>query len=426
MTKGMKFMNILVLGNGFDLEHKLPTSYHNFLEFCQKARKIYTIIDEGSLENYTQTNLDDWEMDTYVKELLSDAFGKRTSIKIPHEDGTYGLDVSTPNKALDELYCHIGHNTWLEYFLNCPSYIGENWIDFESEISRVIQALDAARFQVECGGSVEGIEKSESQVVIAIWKASKWSLQSTFKSVREIDEFTVFLNIELERLIRALEIYVAEFVRGISVTKKSLDIEEIKPDHILSFNYSDTYERVYGRGKNINYDYIHGKAHIDNTLETNNMVLGIDEYLPKKRMNKETEFIAFKKFYQRIHKETGCKYKEWVDDIKEEYNEYLWKKNNVCSENVDTPFQKYLPVGKCREKCLFHQLYIFGHSLDITDKDILRDLILNDNVLTTIYYVNKKVYGQQIANLVKVIGQNELIRRTGGSTKTIVFRQQTK
>ncbi len=32
--------------------------------------------------------------------------------------------------------------------------------------------------------------------------------------------------------------------------------------------------------------------------------------------------------------------------------------------------------------------------------------------------------GQQIANLVKVIGQDELIKRTGGSTKTIEFRHQ--
>lgn len=32
--------------------------------------------------------------------------------------------------------------------------------------------------------------------------------------------------------------------------------------------------------------------------------------------------------------------------------------------------------------------------------------------------------GQQIANLVKVIGQDELIRRTGGSTKTIEFKLQ--
>lgn len=32
--------------------------------------------------------------------------------------------------------------------------------------------------------------------------------------------------------------------------------------------------------------------------------------------------------------------------------------------------------------------------------------------------------GKQIANLVKIIGQDELIRRTGGSDKTIEFRQQ--
>jgi len=31
-------------------------------------------------------------------------------------------------------------------------------------------------------------------------------------------------------------------------------------------------------------------------------------YLPEERKNKEVEFIAFKKFYQRIYKETGCKY----------------------------------------------------------------------------------------------------------------------
>lgn len=80
-------------------------------------------------------------------------------------------------------------------------------------------------------------------------------------------------------------------------------------------------------------------------------------------------------------------------------------------------------------------MFIFGHSLDITDKDILRDLILNDNVHTTIFYCKKKDSsgnydngrkdrGEKITNLVKVIGQDELIKRTGGATKTIEFRLQ--
>ena len=162
----------------------------------------------------------------------------------------------------------------------------------------------------------------------------------------------------------------------------------------MSFNYTNTFEQIYFINKLIEYDYVHGKADINNTIESNNMVLGIDETLPNKRKNKDVEFIAFKKYYQRIYKQTGCKYKEWVDEIKADKTKTM------------------------------HNLYIFGHSLDVTDKDILRDLILNDNVYTTIFYHNKETMGQQIANLVKVIGQDELIRRTGGSTKTIEFKLQ--
>ena len=62
--------------------------------------------------------------------------------------------------------------------------------------------------------------------------------------------------------------------------------------------------------------------------------------------------------------------------------------------------------------------------MDVTDKDILSDLILNDNEYTTIFYRNHEQRRQQIANLVKVIGQDELIRRNGGSTQTIEFKLQ--
>lgn len=79
------------------------------------------------------------------------------------------------------------------------------------------------------------------------------------------------------------------------------------------------------------------------------------------------------------------------------------------------PFIKYNNNEK-------HNLYIFGHFLDITDKDILREFILNDNVYATIFYRDKNDLKRKIANLVKVITQDELIRRTGGSTKTIEFK----
>ena len=36
-------MNILVIGNGFDLAHGLPTAYTDFLGFCRMIREVYKV-----------------------------------------------------------------------------------------------------------------------------------------------------------------------------------------------------------------------------------------------------------------------------------------------------------------------------------------------------------------------------------------------
>lgn len=45
-AKGEKIMNILIIENGFDLAHGLPTKYGDFLDFCERARRIYTYLGE--------------------------------------------------------------------------------------------------------------------------------------------------------------------------------------------------------------------------------------------------------------------------------------------------------------------------------------------------------------------------------------------
>ncbi len=208
---------------------------------------------------------------------------------------------------------------------------------------------------------------------------------------------------DLDKLIRCLEIYLSDYINEICVEKTLLDIDQLLSlDKVLSFNYTNTFERLYKNRSSVEIDYIHGKADINNNIDTNNMVLGIDEYLKGEERNENIKFIAFKKFYQRIHKETGCLYKNWLEELRAD--------NNILNK-------------KDRKN---HNLFIFGHSLDITDREVLRDLILNDNVQTVIFYMDKQDYGRKIANLVKVIGQDELIRRTGGMTKTITFKLITK
>lgn len=237
----------------------------------------------------------------------------------------------------------------------------------------------------------------------------------------------------MDRLIRALEIYIAEFVHRIKIPRKSADIEKLNPDYVLSFNYSDTYERLYGIEKNVTYDYIHGKADISRNVNTCNLVLGINEYLGDGSKDRDLEFLTFKKYYQRIYKATGNAYLSWVDKIQKEHAEYLRQVDLACTGRPDPILSR--PWSNCYYdlssiKYQSHNLYIFGHSLDVTDKDVLRQFICNDNVETKIFYHrrnedDKKTLGKLIKNLVQIIGQDELIRRTGGPYKTIEFIPQT-
>ena len=71
-------MKILVIGNGFDLAHGLPTSYKDFLEFCKRTQRIYTYQSSISVGQYECDNLKEWAINDYVKNRLKRAFESRT------------------------------------------------------------------------------------------------------------------------------------------------------------------------------------------------------------------------------------------------------------------------------------------------------------------------------------------------------------
>lgn len=51
-------MNILVIGNGFDLAHGLQTTYKDFLNFCNKGTELDEIINgENEYSKRRKTNL---------------------------------------------------------------------------------------------------------------------------------------------------------------------------------------------------------------------------------------------------------------------------------------------------------------------------------------------------------------------------------
>lgn len=67
-------------------------------------------------------------------------------------------------------------------------------------------------------------------------------------------DFVVYKKMLLEslnNLILALELYLSEYVEKIEINQYNPDIASLTPTHVLSFNYTDTYRRVYDDAKAI-------------------------------------------------------------------------------------------------------------------------------------------------------------------------------
>jgi hypothetical protein len=374
-------LKILVLGNGFDLAHKLPTKYTDFLHFTRVVLELLN----GDFSNVN------WEgINPKLKKVIIENTGNKRNNLYSQKD--IWLDL-------------IDNNFWFTHFQNC--YINDGWIDFESEISKVIQQIEAdlingLNLYFSIGPNIETEDIEVKYVKEIILKLE--NTRSCYPD-KLTDDACDKLYKDLNKLIRALELYLVDYVGNIEVDVVSPDIKGINPSKVLSFNYTDTYNKVYMPINSVQYDFIHGKASSTSTLETNNMVLGVDEYLPNDRKDKDVKFVAYKKYYQRIFKSTGSLYKDWVEVL--QGPTYKDGKGDVI----------LIPDN--------HEVYIFGHSLDVTDKDVLRDLILSPYAETTIYYLDNVDYGKKITNLVKVIGPDELVKRTGGPTKSITFKQQS-
>lgn len=381
MEKRNERMNILIIGNGFDLAHDLPTKYENFLDFTN----VYlgkTCFDSEYIDSFRE----------YFERI------KQTAPSVYEEIGSL-----------------IKDNVWLEHFnavyeeRRKEGKIG--WIDFESEISNAVQALDGAISTID-----EYLRKGKDQGRMEAYQFESLKyligherdrFSNVYFDMRPMSRYREQFLDDLNKLTRCLEIYLSDYINNLPVSKRLPDILGLKVDKVLSFNYTNTYEMLYGKDNpDIEYDYIHGKADINHDINSCNLVLGIDEYLPEGEKDQNIEFIQFKKFYQRIYKKTGCKYLDWIS------------KHLIQLHEMQKSQKSSLIIAEAL------QVYIFGHSLDNTDKDILKELIMTENTITKIFHFNQEALGKQIANLVKVIGQDNLISMVHGKHARIVLQQQ--
>lgn len=365
----------VMIGNGFDLECGLPTGYKDFLNFLSVVESAYL--------GYRDK----------IKNLMNNELQAKLISKPP----VYGL------------WKPVIENFWYEHFKNAN--LKQNWIDFEAEIAKVIRV-------VENNMDYKRYSKATMDDYVSCYDASEF--QSAIKRILEpleiIEEkklpdgssYIVYkilyrelrdkLLTDLNNIIVGFETYLRDYVETIEVEpteniKFLMErLEESSERYVLSFNYTTTFERMMKEaGIEAEFCYVHGK--VGDGKSKNRMVLGIDEHLGSEGIKNLIGYAPFRKYNQRIFKGTDSNYMDWLDNIKE---------------------------GKTLDRVL----YIFGHSIGITDKDIIGAFVTANDMRSVLFYHNDDSFSSQVSNLTAIIGMDEMIRRTGGKTHTMEFRMQ--
>ena len=416
-------LNILVIGNGFDLTLGWPSKYTDFLNFIKVFRIAYNNRDyqdvrvpEECIRDFSN------RIDRY---LHKDEKKKLESLK-PFWDGfSKAFESREANQVFRDFHFCIYENRWIEYFeyrYDGQLIAGENWIDLEKEIKAAIKVLenDAIKIDERNYSSIDinTINRNIEEIIDRI-QIEKNENRNTYISIKAYVELRSKLREEFDKFVMALGIYLDFFVKQIYTgdivpddISNLVHKEEGIIDHVLSFNYVNNYNKYTEIMENENNTcYVHGavdyikqlhkyRIKIDNynqdtikeIIEKNKMIIGFDEYRDDDAKNKQLDFIYYRKYFQRILKGTGSQYLEWLGQ-----NEL----NNI---------------------------YIFGCSLDATDKEIITDLFLRKPVHTKIkiYYHDEEAHNRMIMNLISILTQEKVIEMTSGINPDIEFIAQTK
>lgn len=327
-------MEILIIGNGFDLAHGLKTSYKDFLEYCSKT-------------------------------ILPD---------IIH------------NESLYEKYCK--YNFWMEYFIS--KQMGDTWIDLETEIYNVICEIFKKHTSFPATMKFDNyhIQYIDSNNIAMYYQYNGPPVACGTEAIVK------FLYDQLRSFTKAFEKYLVNEVllnlnekSKFQLSLQSAGVQQHNQDvRVLSFNYTDTCERLYEQKFNtycqlkIKPVYVHGKAKNNSDCD---LVLGTHSF---DRDNNDKDLLVdlnvFQKHNQRHRYGTIEAYQDFLRELTD-------------------PKRIFTPV--------FH---IIGHSLDKTDHKILKHVLqARKNAVIKIYYHNEEAQEKLINNITEIIGEEEVMAK---------------
>ena len=212
-------INVLVIGNGLDISLDYPTKYGDFLNFCEMMRAMSVLAE---IREY------DLACVSKVFKLFIDSKGRDESKLIFYS--RFKALFTDENSNTVAIFLELTKdNMWISYFqkiYEAKTIHGENWIDLEAEIEKVIlkvENIQDIKFSVsdKIGGELS-IER--------IFQPDYTGSLSTNENEDMIRVFKENLRVDFDKFIVALDIYLDFFVSSLdnSFRKKVKQLLELK------------------------------------------------------------------------------------------------------------------------------------------------------------------------------------------------------
>lgn len=458
-------MNILIVGNGFDLSHYLPTKYDHFMDVMKAIEEKDTGEKPKDLSIHS---VDKW------MENIDKIFEKRKG----QSDPNYGMNfdelfsktresyfiektkefyltenITLSAKDVLKLQYRLKLNSWYQYFKNHVEEI-KTWIDFEQKIESalilVVKVVKKIHLKFEKYGKIDttirnltntNSDKEDEKIYISeldmnlLIKLDLFLINNDYGKVTtsafgrmsdsrkgfinnnwfyvkdkaeygfSIEKYVFFLNSQLEEFIEIFNLYLELIVSQLSPIETFSVVSQdwSYPNKIFSFNYTNTYQRIHD---SVEVEYLHGSHG-----EYQNIVLGVSD-LDDESL-KKIKAYGFTKYHQKLFKDTDYLFLDKYKQKIKQHNlkvEYFEKDSNSDDPTVKKFTRQQLME---RESKLNLKIYIWGHSLDVSDKDYILDLFsLNDdmdrNVRVIVYYFNKTAKFDLLNNLLAILGKDKV------------------
>ncbi|MDY6449361.1 AbiH family protein [Acinetobacter faecalis] len=424
-------MNILIVGNGFDLSHYLPTKYDHFMDAMQeienkKLEKPVTDLLEIPLDLIGDLIIKYFQFKTVVnKKTYEIDFNQlfincRDSGFISKTSDFYNVENSRLSfEQIVELQFRLAKNCWYQYFKKHVQDV-KTWIDFEQKIENALVMISNFQNMLNedfknCGYIKEkfGFLKNSDNYrdknflylaenhfdVLVLLKLCRKNIRKRSPSSEEgyIENrwFTVsespkyglnhqnylsFLQVELGEFIEIFNLYLELIVDKLK-PKRQFKIESkdwIQPDHIFSFNYTNTFQKFYSP---TNTEFLHGCFG-----KEQNIVLGISDL--EDESLKKLKAYGFTKYHQKLFKDTDYLFLDECSEVKQQMRSLIYSGNDI-------------------------NFCIWGHSLDRSDQEYIKEIFeLNDNedagVRVTVYFFNESAKFELLNNLLDILKKDKV------------------